>query len=75
MLRLVWTHEFFLRLHGTIQTLTMHAHSHLYEHTYANPTPMSIFEDRASKFLRLTKSPQAPRCRRERRLPLNAQRR
>ena len=34
--------EFFFRLHSTTQTLTTHAYSHPYEHTYANPTPMSI---------------------------------
>ena len=50
-------HYFFLRLNGTTQTLTTHAYSHPYEHTYANPTPMSIFEDRAGKSSRLTKSP------------------
>ena len=33
----------------------------LYEHTYLNPTSMSIFEDLAGKFLRLTKSPHALR--------------
>jgi hypothetical protein len=38
-----------------------------------NPTPGCIFEDRAGKSSGLTKSPQAPRCRRERRLPLKAQ--
>ena len=32
-------------------------HTHPYKHTYANPTPMSIFEDWAGKFSRLTKSP------------------
>jgi hypothetical protein len=48
-------------------------HTHPYEYTHANPTPRSIFEDCAGKSSRLTKSPQAPRCRRERRLPLNAQ--
>ena len=31
--------------HSTTQILTMHAHSRPYEHTYTNPTPMSIFED------------------------------
>jgi len=35
----------FFRLHSTTQTLTTHAHSYPYEHTYTNPTPMSIFED------------------------------
>jgi hypothetical protein len=48
-------------------------HTHPYEYTHANPTPRSIFEDCAGKSSRLTKSPQAPRCRRERRLPLKAQ--
>ena len=65
----------FFRLHNTTQALTTHTHSHFFEHTYANSTPMNIFEDWAGKSSRLTKSPQAPRCRRERRLPLNAQRR
>ena len=40
----LWS-SFFLRLHGTTQTFTTHAHSHPYEHTYVNLTPMSIFED------------------------------
>jgi len=35
---------------------------------YSQRIPTSIFEDWAGKFLRLTKSPQAPRCRRECRL-------
>jgi hypothetical protein len=48
-------------------------HTHPYEYTHANPTPRSIFEDCAGKSSRLTKSPHAPRCRRERRLPLKAQ--
>jgi hypothetical protein len=48
-------------------------HTHPYEYTHANPTPRSIFEDCAGKSSRLTKSPQAPRCRRERRLLLKAQ--
>jgi hypothetical protein len=48
-------------------------HTHPYENTHANPTPRSIFEDCAGKSSRLTKSPQAPRCRGERRLPLKAQ--
>jgi hypothetical protein len=48
-------------------------HTHPYEYTHANPTPRSIFEDCASKSSRLTKSPQTPRCRRERCLPLKAQ--
>jgi hypothetical protein len=48
-------------------------HTHPYEYTHANPTPRSIFEGCAGKSSRLTKSPQAPRCRRERRLPLKAQ--
>jgi hypothetical protein len=48
-------------------------HTHPYEYTHANHTPRSIFEDCAGKSSRLTKSPQASRCRRERRLPLKAQ--
>jgi hypothetical protein len=48
-------------------------HTHPYEYTHANPTPRSIFEDCAGKSSRLTKSPQTPRCRRERRLPLKEQ--
>jgi hypothetical protein len=44
-----------------------------YEYTHANPILRSIFEDCAGKSSRLTKPPQAPRCRRERRLPLKAQ--
>jgi hypothetical protein len=52
---------------------SQHAHTHQYEYTHANPTLRSIFKDCAGKSSRLTKSPQAPRCRRERRLPLKAQ--
>ena len=63
----------FFRSHNTTPTLTMHEHSHSYKHTYTNHIPMSIFENWAGKFSRLAKSPQAPRCRRERRLPLNTQ--
>jgi hypothetical protein len=48
-------------------------HTHLYEYTHVNPTPRSIFEDCVGKSLILTKSPQASRCRRERRLPLKEQ--
>ena len=44
---------FFLRLHSTTQTLITHAYSHPYEYTYANPIPMSIFEDWAGKSSRL----------------------
>jgi hypothetical protein len=44
-----------------------------YEYMYANPTTRSIFEDRTGKSSRLTNSPEVPRCRRERRLPLKAQ--
>jgi hypothetical protein len=53
----------FFELHNTSETLT----------THTNPTPMSIFKSCAGKSSRLTKSPQAPRCRRGRRLPLKAQ--
>jgi hypothetical protein len=52
---------------------SQHMHTHPYEYTHTNPTPRSIFEECAGKSSRLTKSPQAPRCRRERRLPLKAQ--
>jgi hypothetical protein len=48
-------------------------HTHPYEYTHANHTPRSIFDDCAGKSSRLTKLPQAPRCRRERRLPLKVQ--
>jgi hypothetical protein len=48
-------------------------HTHPYKYTHANHTLRSIFEDCAGKSSRLTKSPQASRCRRERRLPLKAQ--
>ena len=61
------------RSHSTTPTLTIHAHSHSYEYAYANSISMRIFENLADKFSRLKKSPQTPRCRRERRLPLNAQ--
>ena len=47
-------------------------HTHPYEHTYANPTPMSTFEGLSRQILKFTKSPQTPRCRGARRLPLNA---
>jgi hypothetical protein len=41
--------------------------------TKPNLTSKSIFEGWSDKSSRLTKSPQAPRCRREHRLPLKAQ--
>jgi hypothetical protein len=50
-----------------------HTHPYEYAHAHANPTPMSIFKDCAGKSSRLTKSPHAPRYRRERHLPLKAQ--
>jgi hypothetical protein len=41
--------------------------------TYTNPIPMSTFEGLSTRQIwRFPKSPLAPRCRRERRLPLNA---
>jgi hypothetical protein len=56
----------FWELHST-QTLTTRTHIHPYEYTYANPTPMSTSEGpRDSRSHHL-----APRCRRERHLPLN----
>jgi hypothetical protein len=58
---LIW--PFFFELHNTSETVTTHAHSSLW--IEANPTPRSIFEDCAGKSSRLTKLPQAPRCRRE----------
>jgi hypothetical protein len=65
---------FFLFANYTIHRRhSQRRHTHPYEYTHANPTPRSIFEDCAGKSSRLTKSPQAPRCRRERRLPLKAQ--
>jgi hypothetical protein len=73
-----WLHLLFFCL-SFFPNYTIHrrhsqrTHTHLYEYTHANPTPRSIFEDYADKSSRLTKSPQAPRCRRERRLPLKAQ--
>jgi len=35
----------FLELHSTTQTPTTLTHTHPYEHTYANSTPMSTYED------------------------------
>jgi hypothetical protein len=52
---------------------SQHMHTHPYEHTRANPTPRSIFEDLSDKSSRLTKSPQVSRCRPEHRLPLKVQ--
>jgi hypothetical protein len=49
-----------------------HTHPY-YEHTRANPTPRSIFEDWVDKSSRFTKSPQASHCQRECRQPLKAQ--
>ena len=37
--------RFLVVLHSITQALTTYAYSHPYEHMYANPTPMSIFED------------------------------
>jgi hypothetical protein len=45
---------------------------HIFSNYTRKPYPYEI-EDCAGKSSRLTKSPQAPRCRRERRLPLKAQ--
>jgi hypothetical protein len=52
---------------------SQHMHTHPYEHRRANPTARSIFEDWAGKSSQLSKSPQAPRCRQERHLPLKTQ--
>ena len=52
---------------------SQHAHTLTpYEHTYANPTPMSTSEGLDRQIWRFPKSPLVPRCRRERRLPINA---
>jgi hypothetical protein len=65
--------------HAFFANFTIHrrhsqrTHTHPYEYTHVNLTPRSIFEDNAGKSSRLTKSPQASRCRREGRLPLKAQ--
>jgi hypothetical protein len=48
-------------------------YTHPYKYMHVNPTSRSIFEDCAGKSSKLTKSPQAPRCRQEHRLPLKAQ--
>jgi hypothetical protein len=34
----------FFKLHSTTQTFTSHTQTHPYEHTHANPTPMSTSE-------------------------------
>jgi hypothetical protein len=64
----------FSELHVTLETLTTYTHSSLCIHA-RKPYPRIIFENCAGKYSRLTKSPHAPRYRRERRLPLKAQRR
>jgi hypothetical protein len=75
----IWVRKVFNCLRFFFSNYTIHrrhsqrTHTHPYEYTHANPTPRSIFEDYAGKSSRLTKSPQAPRCRRKRRLPLKAQ--
>jgi hypothetical protein len=61
----------FFRKYTIHQRRSQRTHTHPYE--YTTPTPTSIFEDCAGKSSRLTKSPQAHRCRRERRLSLKAQ--
>jgi hypothetical protein len=72
-------HQYWMIFSSFFSNYTIHrrhsqrTQTHPYEYTHANPTPRSIFEDCADKSSRLTKSPQAPRCRRERRLPLKAQ--
>jgi hypothetical protein len=71
---IVFQQYFFFFAYYTIhQRHSQHTHTHPYEYTHANLTPMSIFEYYAGKSSRLTKSPQASRCLRERRLPLKAQ--
>jgi hypothetical protein len=75
MISLSKTHakEYFFANYTIHRRHSQRTHTHPYEYTHANPTPRSIFEDCAGKSSRLTKSPQTPRCRRERRLPLKAQ--
>jgi hypothetical protein len=65
--------SFFFANYTIHQRHSQRTHTHPYKYTHANPTPSSIFEDCAGKSSRLTKSPQPPRCRRERHLPLKAQ--
>ena len=63
---------FFFLKHSTTQTLTYTCtHSPLWTHT-RTPYPYEHLRntESAGRVLRLTKSPRAPRCRRERRLPL-----
>jgi len=50
-------------------------HTQSYKHTSANSNPMNIFKDWTGKSSRLTKSPQASRCRPKRRLLLKARHR
>ena len=62
-------------LRNTVQHRRSHtrAHTHPYERTHARtPYPYEHLRntESAGRVLRLTKSPRAPRCRRERRLPL-----
>jgi hypothetical protein len=38
------SYVFFLELNSATQTLTTCTYTHPYEHTYANPTPMSTFK-------------------------------
>jgi hypothetical protein len=66
-----WSSRQFFRITQYIGD-THNARSPLWIHA-RKPYPSSIFEDCADKSSRLTKSPQAPRCRRERHLPLKAQ--
>lgn len=61
----------FLWLNGTTQ-ISQSTHSPLPAQVL-KPYPMCIFEDWADKSSRLIKSSQAPRCRREHRLPLKTQ--
>jgi hypothetical protein len=69
----LWRRSCFFANYTIHRRHSQRTHTRPYEYTHANPTPGSIFEDCAGKSSRLTKSPQAPRCRRERRLPLKAQ--
>jgi hypothetical protein len=63
---------FFCELDKYIRKHSTRTHTHPYEYMYANFTPISTSETLCRHILRLT---QAPRCRREHRLPLKTQRR
>jgi hypothetical protein len=55
----------FFKLHSTTLTLTARTYTHPYKYMYANHIPMSTSEGLSRQILRFTKSPYAPRCRRD----------